>query len=67
VTQIAVTLRVDAHIVILRADVAAEVNSIEIACQPDECRFLANGNCCGRTGNGLLHVAYLLWVVRSEK
>jgi hypothetical protein len=54
-TQIAVTLRVDAHIVILRADVAAEVNSIEIARQPDGCLFLANGDCCRGAGNDLLH------------
>ena len=57
--QVAVAFGIDAHIVMLRADMTAEVNGIEIARNPDVCRLLANGNCCRGAGNGLLHVAYL--------
>jgi hypothetical protein len=68
VTEVAVALRVDAHIVVLRSDVTAEVNGIEIARHPDRCLFLANGD-YGSAGKDLLHVAYLLssgwWIVDS--
>jgi hypothetical protein len=58
--QIAVTLCVDAHIMILRANMTAKVNGIEIARHPDRCLFLTHGDYCWRVGKGLLHIAYLL-------
>ena len=52
VTQVTVAFRVDAHIVILRADVTAEVNGIEVACHPDGCRLLLeNAWCSGSSSN----------------
>jgi hypothetical protein len=57
--EVAVAFSVDAHVMMSRADVLAEVNGVEISRDPDVGRLRTNDDGPRGTGDGLLHEAYL--------
>jgi hypothetical protein len=58
--EVTVAFSVDAHVMMSRADVLAEVNGVEISRYSDIGRLRMKGDGPRGTGDGLLHGAYLL-------
>jgi hypothetical protein len=58
--EVAVAFSIDTHVMMSRADVLAEVNGVEISRDPHVGRLRTNDDRPRRTGDSLLHGAYLL-------
>jgi hypothetical protein len=58
--EVAIAFSVDAHVMMTRTDMLAKVNGVEISRDPHIGRLRTKGDRPRRTGDGLLHGAYLL-------